>query len=259
MNAGMRTSLRAVPPPAEAAEAPTGAPNCTTCGRKTKPKPKPGPAPKAAPPGLSAAVQKMISGMPADQQALVLKSPTLQRQLQTLADRGWKVEYAKDGGGYADRTSKTIHLADGYKNVAVLAHEAGHAMYTLPPEPWNFTYTGKEQFVAERVNQNLSDEGQGQFSLGTARSEILARGGGDIGPLSIFTPSEQAVYSRYAKGEINQTQAAAQFGQIYGGYETSTTHQNYRVFYGDAAAAEWENKANVLSHGIDDLNTWWSK
>lgn len=250
MNAGMRTSLRAAPPPAEAAGAPTGASGCTTCGGMTKP---------AAPPALSAAVKKMISGLSRGQQEAVLKSPTLRRGLQTLADRGWKVEYAKDGGGYADRTTKTIHLADDYANVAVLAHEAGHALYTLPTPSVGMFIKAKDDYIHARVDQNLADEGQAQFSLGAVRREVLASTGDDIAALGNFTSADEAVYNQYVTGKLTQDQAADRLGERFRELTTSTTGEKYPVQYGKAAEAEWNAQASNLGRWRTDLSTWWNE
>lgn len=200
------------------------APPCTSCAEDEKKPPR-----KKMSPG----VEKMIAGLPPEQQELVAKSPSLQAKLEKLNGEGWRVESVTSAGATASRGDQVIRLGPGTNNVGTLAHEAGHADYALPPRPSTSGLT-EQQYVDAQVSQNFRDEGAAQFSRAQTRSEILANGGPDIGYGGRST-QYGAIWDQYSAGTITQDQAITRMGQQMGGEITSTTKQPYADYYGNGA------------------------
>ena len=219
----IRTSLMRAPQ----AGKPAAPGACATCAGDGKPKPAP-----------SAAVKKMIAGLPAAQQALVLMSPTLQRALEQLSAQGWKVEYRKKDGGFCDRTRKTIVLGANVQTMIALAHEVGHALYV--PRPWPSLLLSEIEYVDMRMEQLLRDEGEALFIEAAIRSEAIAAGGRIVADPRV--PSA-AIYADYRAGKISRDVAVTRLGDLYRPLPTSTTGETYEVWAMKVALVEWKNGA----------------
>lgn len=167
--------------------------------------------------------------------ALLAKSPTLQRDLVQLKKDDWKFSYGEKGkGSFAERASdgpSRITLDGAYKDdpkgtIQTLAHEVGHAKYKYIPDLSN---------KAACLDAYLSDEGAATLKNIEVQREILANGGPDIGIAG--SPGNHAEYNRAYdayRQSGNASQARSDIGAIFGGGErTSNTEQTYADYYGD--------------------------
>ncbi|WP_206996234.1 hypothetical protein [Trinickia mobilis] len=192
------------------------------------------PMPKAPKPQTTVEVPEL--GQSAN--AILAKSPTLQRDLKELAAKKWELSYGQSGkGSFANRVSddsdspSQIVLDGIYKNdprgaIQTLAHEVGHAKYTYAVDPTN---------KAACVNSFLSDEGAATIKNIEVQREILANGGPDIGIAG--DPRNHSAYNRAYDSYLqsgNAKQARSDIGAILGNGEyTSNTRQTYGSYYGD--------------------------
>lgn len=162
---------------------------------------------------------------------LVEKSPTLQKDIESLKKDDWNIVYGPEGqGSYADRATKTITLDGNLRNdplsaTQVLAHEVGHAAYPYVPD-----MSSKTTFV----NGTLADEGAATMKNIQVQREILANGGPDIGIAG--NAANHASYNQaYDAYLVNGNADAARhtIGQQIGrGEITSTNGQSYADYYG---------------------------
>lgn len=169
--------------------------------------------------GLSPAIDKLLN-----------KSPTLKAEIKAMQKQGWKIEYGNAGEGtYTLRDTKTIvidsDLRDTEDTVAILAHEAGHAMYAYQAD-----WSSKDKFVMG----SLRDEAAAAMNNITVQREILAAGGADIGLPSTQGPLFNKIYDKYiADGNFNAARDA--IANAYGQNEFPSTapDKNYATYYGD--------------------------
>lgn len=181
----------------------------------------------------------ITTGLGGNVDQLAAKSPSLQRDLQTLNDSGWEVGYGRAGGGsYADRTSRPPKITiDGAQRsnprsaTQTLAHEVGHATYPYEPD-----VSSKSAFI----NGALTDEGAATLNNIKVQREILTNGGPDIGIAG--NRANHAAYNKSYDQFLKDGNAQAaresigkQFGQ---GEITSNTGQPYAEYYGG-----WYDKA----------------
>lgn len=185
------------------------------------------------------AAAPLETGLGKDVDQLAAKSPSLQRDLQTLNDSGWEVGYGRAGGGsYADRTSRPPKITiDGAQRsnpisaTQTLAHEVGHATY-----PYKLDVSSKPAFV----NGALADEGAATLNNIKVQREILANGGPDIGIAGNHAnhAAYNKTYDQFLK-DGNAQAARESIGKQFGqGEITSNTGQPYADYYGG-----WYDKA----------------
>src|SRR5438128_4430369 len=112
-----------------------------------------------------AAAKVVKTGLGADADKEVARSPKLVSNIQQLQANGWKIQYGdKDKGSYTDRDKKIIVVDSNEKGktaqiLQTLAHETGHARYK--PDPYvPPTGLSKKQYVDANVKSNLKDEGE---------------------------------------------------------------------------------------------------
>lgn len=151
--------------------------------------------------------------------AIVAKSPTMQRQIEDLKARKWAIEYQQPGlASAANSVRQTIYIGDAYRTrpewaVSQLSHELGHFDY--PP---NYDYSSKAAFLQ---SEQLS-ESYATISNIAAQREIVANGGPRI-PVSV-NPDKVAQYNQiYDQGAASGdwSSAAASIGHAYGDGEKS--------------------------------------
>lgn len=173
----------------------------------------------------------VATGLGDDVDKLAAKSPSLQTDMQSLKDDGWKFRYGTAGGGtFANRTDKEIvvdmnekgHTADVVQS---LSHEVGHAKY-----PYVADYSSKGAYVTG----TLADEGAATMNNIRVQREVLANGGPDIG-----MPGDAANHADYIKAydqylkDGNADACRQAIGNKFGAGEvTSTTGQPYADYYG---------------------------
>ncbi len=196
----------------------------------------PAPVSPPSPPGVA-------TGLGADVDTLLKKSPSMQKDLDKLQKDGWLIEYGKAGGGsYASRDSSPPKIIiDGAEKgnptavTQTLAHEVGHATHPYTPD-----YSSKAAYM----NGTLGDEGAATLNNIKVRREIIASGGSDIGIAgnSANHPTYNQAYDQYLK-DGNAAGARQTIGKQFGTGEISSVKVdgkslNYSEYYGD-----WYDKA----------------
>jgi hypothetical protein len=189
------------------------------------------PVPKAPKPQTD----DIAPGLGTSANAILAKSPTLQRDLEDLAEQNWIVLYGEPGkGSFVQRSSdmpSRIVLDGIYKEnapgtIQTLAHEVGHAKYMFTVDLTN---------KAACLDSFLSDEGAATLKNIEVQREVLANGGPDIGIAG--DPRNHSAYNRVYDGYLksgNARTARRDIGSIFGSGEyTSNTRQTYGSYYGD--------------------------
>lgn len=178
----------------------------------------------------------VTTGLGADVDAVVAKSPTLTANIDELKKAGWTIEYGEAGkGSFADRTKKTIVVDPNEKDspatvTQTLAHESGHALYEKDPyvPPDGLT---KEQYVEANTKRDLKDEGEATLTNVQVRNEINENGGPDIGIAGTQTEEYEAIAAKYPEAKDRDT-ARGEIGDVFAkGEKTSTTGQTYEEYY----------------------------
>ena len=181
----------------------------------------------------------------ADADALVNQSPTLATQVQQLQQQGWSIQYGPAGGGsYANRAQRRIVVDSNERGNATaltqtLAHEAGHASYSLPP-PTPMDNLTRQQYVDQNTQRHLRDEGEATLNNLQVRDEIMASGGPDIGVAGANSGQYQQTWRQYQSGAIDRTTAREQIANAFGTEHTSTTGEDYRTYYGQPYEQAWD-------------------
>ena len=181
--------------------------------------------------------------------AMIIQSPTLVANLIALTNGGWTVQAGTAGGGtFANRSSRTItidpnDIGNPLGCTQSLAHETGHAMYTLDPEV-PMDGLSREQYVEQNTARHLRDEGEATLTNAEVREEILhtSGGGSDIGIAGTHTDEYQGVYDRYREsGDRNA--ARDEIGGIFGHGEhpSNSTGQDYSDYYGSDYGTAYDN------------------
>ena len=129
----------------------------------------------------------VTTGLGANIDSLIAKSDTLTNNLQQLLSQKppWTIAYGLPGKGtFADRGSGQITVDPNNAGnpaavVKLLAHESGHALYTLDPLVPRAGLT-RAQYVSKNTDRNLRDEGEATLMNAQVRNEINANGGPDV-------------------------------------------------------------------------------
>lgn len=181
--------------------------------------------------------------------ATIKKSPTLMKNLSTLTQNGWQIEYGPAGAGSfadRDRSPKRIvidqsELNDPNMFVQTLAHETGHAMY-LPDSytpPHGLT---KEAYVNSNAASALKDEGEATLMNLQIREEILNNGGPDIGIAGTQDEKYKKIYESY-KIDGDRELAREDIGFIFANNETPSTDptKTYLQYYSKPYEDYWDS------------------
>jgi hypothetical protein len=189
------------------------------------------------------------TGINAEVDGILSKSPTMARDWKDLQAKGWKIREGEAGKGtYADRDRKTIVVDPSEKgNVnrvsQLIAHEAGHAQHGLAPKVSDAGLT-KEQFVQRNLQRHLDDEGAANFENAKVRDEIKQNGGPDIGIAGTQSARYEAIYEDYKAGRISEAEARTRMGNLFADGEHPSTDpgKTYREYYSKQYEDEWNTK-----------------
>lgn len=187
----------------------------------------------------------VATGLGADVDALVNLSPTLAKQVEQLQKDGWSIQYGPAGGGsYANRREKRIVIDSNERGNAALvsqtiAHEAGHAMYTLPAEV-PMEGRSRQEYVEANVQRHLRDEAEATMNNMKVRDEILLGGGPDIGVAGANAKQYEQTWQDYRSGAIDRNTARERIANAFGDERTSTTGEDYRTYYGKPYEDAWD-------------------
>ncbi len=166
---------------------------CATCDADKKAKKKK---------ERDAKVAKMTAKLDPQLKADVEKSPELQKDLAELNDKGWTVRedpsLKPPTAGVTNSATKEITLASG-SDTGTLAHEVQHALNSesgqyQPPQIGSMS---RSDFVSAATQASVQDERSAFGNQNLVRSEILANGGRDIGPVRSFGSLYQDAYTSY--------------------------------------------------------------
>jgi uncharacterized Zn-binding protein involved in type VI secretion len=190
-----------------------------------------GPVADSPAPAAPAAASPLKGKLGDNVDTLIVKSPTLVKNLKTLESQGWKIDYGTTGGGsFANRREKTITLDSNLKGdekqaTQVLAHEVGHALH-----PYEQDTRSRQAYL----NGTLDDEGAATLKNIQVQREIIQAGGPNIRIAGDEKnhPSYEEAYNQFQK-DGNYQAAIRKIGAKFGTNEfTSTTGQNYADYYG---------------------------
>jgi type VI secretion system secreted protein VgrG len=177
---------------------------------------------------------------------LISRSPTLTGNVQTLLAAGWTIQYGPAGKGtYADRQKKIIVIDSGSKGktlsvVRSLAHESGHAMYTMDPyvAPDGLT---KEEYVRRNTLRHLKDEGEATLTNIQVRNELLKAKAGDIGVSGARSSEYLKIAAKYPSA-ADRDKARTTIGNAFAKGERPSTNSksNYGTYYGASYAKYYD-------------------
>lgn len=187
----------------------------------------------------------VATGLGADADALVNQSPTLASQVQQLQRAGWSIQYGPAGqGSYADRSQRRIVIDSNERGnptalTQTLAHEAGHAAYTPPPQT-PMGQLSRQQYVDANVQEHLRDEGEATLNNLRVRDEIRSSGGPDIGVAGANSDLYKQTWQQYQSGAIDRNTARERIANAFATERTSTTGEDYRTYYGRPYEQYWD-------------------
>ncbi|HEY8877297.1 MAG TPA: hypothetical protein VIN03_07020 [Roseateles sp.] len=172
------------------------------------------------------------------------KSPTLKTNIVKLQQDQWVIKLNEPGGGsYCDKVNKTIAIdPDDPLDEALggLAHETGHALFTPPPKPTVASVANGLEYVRKATEVDFIDEGEAQLVACRTAKEHAAQG------VSSDVPADasgkfMAIYEKLEKGEIDEATARQDMAKEFGGLVTSTTHEDYKTYYGRFHIDTWNS------------------
>ena len=203
---------------------------------------------------------KFSVGLGKDIDDLTKKSPTLQSKLSALQDDDWKITYGTAGKGtFADRGKKTIVVDPDNKGATLdvvqsLAHESGHAAYTMDPYSAPKGKT-KDGYVQANVMRNLKDEGEATITNLEVRRELLAAKAGDIGVAGAKGEEYKKLYEKYPDAK-DRDKLRAEIGKVYAKGEVpsvkkpdGTPYANYEEYYARPWNDYWDKNVTPGKDG----------
>lgn len=191
------------------------------------------------------------AGLGKDVDELAKKSPTLQHKLTALQDDGWTIRYGTASKGtFADRGKKEIVIDSNSKGkpmdiVQSLAHESGHAGYTVDP------YVGpsgknKDEYVSANVTRNLKDEGEATITNLEIRAELMNAKAGDIGIAGAQGKKYEELFKKYPDPK-DRDKLREEIGKVFAKGESpsvkkadGTPYGNYEEYYGQTYKDHWD-------------------
>lgn len=184
----------------------------------------------------------VITGLGAEVDLAVSRSPKLSKTLLALQKSGWSMEFAtKEQGTLCDKAARKLFVASeaqGNLNriLSDLANRAGYALYREDPyaSPEGLT---KEEYVLKNVFRKLKAEGERIMTCLEIRNDLKARSGESI-EIS-FTQVKE--YERFLKEFPDRKDRERIRGKI-GAYAGDNEHpaalpsSTYREYYSKAYA-----------------------
>jgi hypothetical protein len=193
------------------------------------------------------------TGLGAEVDEIVNKSPHLKQLWADAQRNGWKIQLTSDGKSHADKESGTIFInlndvktkGDG-RDAAIaslLSHEMGHAGTPFPPD---MRGRDREDYVQKNTEQALRHEGEAALANLIARDEIKSNGGPDIGVRGGLDEFYDDVYNRFKSGELTREQAVQLLAEFMAAEPDADYGANKRelleIYYGN----KWDD-----THSID--------
>lgn len=176
------------------------------------------------------------TGLGANVDKTVSKSPKFVKKVKKLQAEGWKFKYGKPGGGsFCDKQKKEI-VVDGNEKgdtkavVTTLAHEVGHAGYKgkyTPPAGLT-----KQQYVNANVRDQLDDEGEATLTNIELKRDLKSHCGPDVAVAGAHAKDYEKIYDKYPAAK-DRKKARKEIGDIFADKEHPSTDpgKTYRQYY----------------------------
>ncbi len=192
------------------------------------------PAPPAGTTGLGAEVDGLVS-----------KSPLFTNKVKGLSEKGWTFKYGEAGkGSYCQRGTKTIVIDSRKKDdpraiAGTLAHEAGHAAYQ--PSYVGMKDLTREEYVTRNTTECLKDEGEATLTSLEVRDDLKKHGGGSIPISGSQRKKYEKIYKKHKKSE-DRDEARGLIGDIFADKEHPSTRpaSTYREYYASFYEEQWD-------------------
>ena len=172
------------------------------------------------------------------------QSPTLKTNIVKLQQDKWVIKLNEPGkGSYCDKVNKTIAIDPNDpldEALGGLAHETGHALFTPPPKPTLDSVADGLEYVRKATEVDFIDEGEAQLVACRAAKEHATKGVVSEVPADA-SGKFMAVYDRLEKGDIDEATARKEMAKEFGGLITSTTHEDYKTYYGRGHIDTWNS------------------
>jgi hypothetical protein len=197
------------------------------------------------PPVVDPPPVETILGAKAD--AIINLSPKLRADWQRLLAQEWSIVYGKPGeGSKCDWKNSTIIVdpaqakGDPNKLAVIFAHEVGHAV-SRPPYDIPGSGLTREEYVEANVDRQLASEGDAAFENARYQEEIALNGGksDEIGYAGKRDDDYQRIYDAYKAGQISESEARHQMGQVMAQEGVSGTNN---TTYRDTLTQRYENQ-----------------
>lgn len=190
------------------------------------------------------AVDRVLSKVDPKVRALVKKSPTLARQLQSLEGKvKFKMGPKGSTGTYYNPKTKEIVIAPTQSTnaqVSAIAHEVGHAKYGKIPYHKPTKGMTKTEYIRKNVQEQMRDEGSAQLNAAIVRDEVKKAGGPTLGMPGTQDAKYLKVYSDYKKGTVTRQKAIDQMADLMGNETTSGKNSKpYKDYYGSTYEKHW--------------------
>ncbi len=214
----------------------------------------PAPAGEGAPAGSTPVTPPPITtGLGAGVDAGVAQSPTLRTKVEQMQRAGWRMEYGAPGSGSsADRSTKLV-LIDGNERgrdaavLQTLAHESGHATYTMDPyvSPDGLT---RRQFVDRNAMRSLKDEGEATLTNVQVRDELRAAGRPDIGVGGVQASDYERIAATYPAA-ADRDRAREEIGRLFANGEHPSTDpsKTYGAYYGESYESFYDQQQHATT------------
>lgn len=172
------------------------------------------------------------------------QSPTLKTNIVKLQQDKWVIKLNEPGGGsYCDKVNKTIAIDPSDpldEALGGLAHETGHALFTPPPKPTLNSVADGLEYVRKATEVDFIDEGEAQLVACRAAKEHAAEGVVSEVPADA-SGKFMAIYDKLEKGDIDEATARQEMAKEFGDLITSTTHEDYKTYYGRGHIDTWNS------------------
>jgi len=192
--------------------------------------------------GLPPGTPPIRTGLGGPLDTLINTSPEFNQLVSQMQQQGYTfVTGAPGGGSFCDPTTKVITIdandttgKDLGDLTGVIAHELGHANYTMDPYV-KFDGLTRDQYVQANLDRHLKDEGEATIKSFEMRDSVAANGGQP--PITIRgarSADYERIYNQYLM-DGDREKARTEIGRLVGQFETTSNTdppQTYNDYYG---------------------------
>lgn len=178
---------------------------------------------------------------------MIEKSPTMKAKIVGLRNEKppWTIRknVPPKKGSFCDRDNHLIVIDpnESEEEIATgLAHELGHATFTLPPAPTLASATDGENYILKNVENNFTDEGNAQFVACQVVVELKAKGVKTQAPAD-NDKEFQGIYDKFLAKKLTKDQAVLEMAKLFKKLKTSTDNKTYYQYYGEPLMKQWND------------------